>query len=908
MDFFYTTQNDELVLPVRRVLPDGTIYYHYNEGRPLISLNPLPTLGNLPADEILPTMINYLRRPEYLDVTTPWMAYICPDEIVGRWQFSKEAPVLQSRSDGAVEWDAKERAQAMGSIRRAEWIMTILLRRSETLGTYGPFPRRIAQGAYLSPFESKRDALLAVAFAKYHLQVVWAFIKWCYHSLARFKGAIGEDLYDFVEESGMHNFRNRGVVIRLEEDVFRANYVMYARSEVPFYILSCPALFKEERFLRLNPDLILAYAELRKSSNHLELADVLRHEGWDEDRALDFDIHLQLLKHEPYAPGRVRGASFLSAYHRRNQWRADYYVVDHEGWHPRAITEDDSDYYFGACHFYVYEVREWKIKRITFHQTHPWRYLRSISQHREAEDYQRRIFEEKLARGDPDITDDTRSLLAARFAPRLGEIVEWASGNIVQSSSEEMDSTVQYGISQMFHYWKDDPRRLLLEDLLYHFIDSDNEKDDAAVDEVTRSQCHSIASSRSPSPALLRDEEMQEPALATETVLSNAEIQNAAVIVATKEIPTLGYLHQPKFPFADYSQAAPMHIESSLYTYDRSTYNLAMSYASSMGIIGEVFAPFDLFHIPEFDSDVLVQAHLWAPPYATAVLKTYQYIYPGYRDIRKTLRYALMRHVEFSLAWDQQALEPVRVRYMNELFEVGRTLKDDYIGMSLRPNHRQALVIYGYGGDDYTQNWTGCMEDLARRPHMRGLASQGAIVEAYILPIWTNGKYIIDYLQEGPSPTLAAHNLGDGTTLISASDGSPLQRERATESEKAVIRGVAENGEGKLVSRYPSTRIMMAKLSFFRAGIWNESVQHLLDYITLKIKEGHPTFLGGRSDKEWGDWLHRQTNRHMYSLPFTPSSQDVEWGVRLMKDMYPANWNGVRIRELEDDETCQLSV
>ncbi|KIY61428.1 hypothetical protein CYLTODRAFT_459875 [Cylindrobasidium torrendii FP15055 ss-10] len=140
MDFFYTTQNDELVLPVQRVLPDGTVYYHYNGGRPLIDLNPLPSLGNLPTDEILPTMIDHLRRPEYLDVAAPWMAYICPDEIVGRWQFSKEAPALQRRIDGAVEWDSKERAQAMSSIRRAEWIMTILLRRSEVLGTYCPSP------------------------------------------------------------------------------------------------------------------------------------------------------------------------------------------------------------------------------------------------------------------------------------------------------------------------------------------------------------------------------------------------------------------------------------------------------------------------------------------------------------------------------------------------------------------------------------------------------------------------------------------------------------------------------------------------------------------------------------------------------------------------------------------------
>ncbi|KIY60830.1 hypothetical protein CYLTODRAFT_415868, partial [Cylindrobasidium torrendii FP15055 ss-10] len=752
------------------------------------------------------------------------------------------------------------------------------------------------------------DALLAIAFAKYHLQEVWAFIKWSYHSLAKFKGLIGEELYDMVEETGLHNFRNRGVVLRPEEDLFRANYIMYARSEVPFYILSCPALFKEERFLRLNPDLILAYAELRKSSNHTELAEVLRHEGWDEDRAHDFDQYLQLLKHESYAPGRVRSASFLSAYHRRNHWQAEYYVVDYEGWHPRAITEEDSDYYFGACHFYVYEDRDSKIKRITFHQAHPWKYLRSIGQHREAEDRQQYILEEKLARGDSDLIDDNRSLLAARFAPRVGEVVEWASGNVVQSPNDQLDSSTQYGISFMFHYWKGDLRRLLLEDLILNIIDTDNEKDDALVDEVTRSQCHSIASSRSPSPEPRKDEEMRMLEPATKSILSNEEIQSAAVVIAAKEIPALGYQYQPAFPFADYSQAAPMRIESSLYTYDRSSYNLAMSYASSMGIIGEVFAPFDLFQIPEFNSDTLLQAHLWAPPRAMAALKTYQYIYPGYKDIRKTLRYALMRHIEFSLAWDQQALEPVRVRHMNALFEVGRTLKDDHIGMSLRPNHQQALVIYGYGGDDYTQNWTGCLEDLARRPHMRGLASQGAIVEAYILPVWTNGKYIIDFLQEGPSPTLAAHHLGDGTTLISALDGSPVQRERATETERAVIRGVAKNGEGKLVSRYPSTQTLMAKLSFFRAGIWNESVQRLLDYITSKIKEGHPTFLGGRSDKEWGDWLHRQTNRHMYRLPFTPSDQDVEWGVRLMKDMYPANWNGVRIRELEDDEMCLLSV
>lgn len=369
MDFFYFDEKDLPIIPIRVEFADGTPFFIYNGGCTLADNSPPPFLRATPwGSSVQGSLIRHLRQPEALDTSAPWMMCLCPDPIVGLWYHSEEPPRLILRG-GKIELHSEDRALVMCDIRLVEKLMKIIQNNTHMLGQNGAFVQPFKSGALLQQFKNKEDADFAYSFAKYHVQVSWAYIKWCSYNLHDFESAIGGlDNYNIAQDTGIFNFRNRGVILDLERDWPCANFPCYARNKIPFYILSSPALFRDPRFTRLNPDVIEGFIAMRrKVGPEVKLADVVE----DEKVSRQYDTQLQQRTYIPFNEDRARRAASLSWMHQNQGWEIDYYLVDYERWVPRPVTEEHSKICFRIYDFVVAFENDRKIKRVTFLSNRP---------------------------------------------------------------------------------------------------------------------------------------------------------------------------------------------------------------------------------------------------------------------------------------------------------------------------------------------------------------------------------------------------------------------------------------------------------------------------------------------------------------------------------------------------------
>lgn len=357
--------------------------------------------------------------------------------------------------------------------------------------------------------------------------------------------------------------------------------------------------------------------------------------------------------------------------------------------------------------------------------------------------------------------------------------------------------------------------------------------------------------------------------------------------------------YTPTFPFDDYSNCIPLDgTVDSVYGRDRPTYNLVCSYANAMGLETSRDSIYSTFALPKFDIEDLEEAYLIAPPLSIALFKAMYYVYPGYHDLGRVLRQGVTSHIDFSLAWDGEFLRKKQKLVIAEAAARGMTLSQDLEGSSVH-GFTEPPIIYGVGGMEYVANWGRRMSDNMGRLHLRGLASEDG-VEKWIAVRFGHRKFLNKYIEDGPSCSLTGHLKGDNRTLTAA-NGDWIQRERASEAERAIIRGHAQRGGGHngAVSLFPPTTLIRQQCSWFRAGIWNSSVELLLEHIAEHIDQEDKLFINGRTHGQWKDWLRSTSKMHVYQRPYNAKQEDIEWGRNLMEEMYPSDWNGRKIATLE---------
>ncbi|KIY61446.1 hypothetical protein CYLTODRAFT_459861 [Cylindrobasidium torrendii FP15055 ss-10] len=894
MDFFYFDNQGCPIVAHRAEFDDGTPYFIYNGGCTIKQRDCQPSLRETFEDASTQSaLIRCLREPEAIDVTAPWMMCLCPDPIFGPWYHSEESVSCVTRF-GKVEIPADVRASVMRDVRLVEKFMTIIQNGVHTLG------QRTLIWLTLSPPTTFKLA------GRTSSGVATSYI------IRDFQEAIGGlDNFQEAQATGVFNFRNRGLIIDLEKDWPFTNFPCYVRNEIPFYILYSPMLFSDPRFARLNPEILFGFAALRRQrGSEVSLADTVQEE-MDLRR---YDAQLQEVIQVTYSEDRVRRAASLSWTQQKEGWRINYYLVDYERWVPRPINKDQTEVLFQVYDFVVAPQADQKIKRVTFLGFRPIAFDKWNQRHLD-------VLEEKLHQhkmltdsGDSQWVDDMREILAYASAPLPGQRIDPGYGKVFQPA----DSMVQkkWGIAHLFHWQEPDSEDLILDEVVQSLILQDTERPCEWVDQDTPSQCASPdqALAHLPdSPLLTSDEEESEfdsdpaakgllaPALLHRVQVDEplgTRVGEQPLIEVVRDIPSF-QSYTPTFPFEDYTEHLPLQeTVNSVYWQDRPTYNLVCSYSTAVGLTPSDDSLYSSFSLPNFDSDELKEAYLLAPPLSIAMFKAMYYVYPGYRDLGRVLRHGITAHLDFSLAWDGDYLRRKQKLVIADAASQGMTLGQDLQGSSVN-GFTEPPITYGVGGMEYVANWSRRLSDNMGRLHARSLSSEDG-VEKWIVARFGHRKFLSDYIVEGPSRSLTGHFKGDAKTLTAA-NGDWIQRERLSEAERAVIRGHAERGGGYTgaVSLFPPTHLIQQQCSWFRAGLWNSSVERLLEFIAIRIEREERAYINGRTHGQWKDWLRSTSKMQVYHRSYNATREDLEWGQNLIQSMYPQDWNGVKIASME---------
>ncbi|KIY61606.1 hypothetical protein CYLTODRAFT_427457 [Cylindrobasidium torrendii FP15055 ss-10] len=941
MDFFIFTNEGYPMQPKRTTSLQEDNLILYNSGailRP--NVERCPELF-LQADEDLQhSFSEWIRSPEALEPDAPWNACLNSENLEGVWFFLEDKPRLIRKESDPIKvlFHPKERSQAMRDVRTVERIMAHIRKQFPFICENAPFLRVMNLNALSRRFDDAHQANYFWAYVKFHIIAGLAYIKWCWYVMEGVKESIEPDDWTYLEKDlELFDLRNRGVILNLKEDWARINIPFYARSKIPYYLLECEDLYNDPRFLRLNPDVVETFIEMRRAQErHIRLKEVLQRESWDIGEALSFDGYLQKLDLSyRYRHDAAIAASRPSPAIQSKGKILEYYIVDFEGWAPRKVDPGQIWPYLRRYKFVFYEEPRRLVKRVTFLGNRPARMDPRTREEHEAAETNRREMEEFQREFDCEWTGNKREILAPKFAPGRGQKIEPASGNIIKPGRFTAPS--QWGISFMFHEYDEAANEMILDSGIRSLLVDDDEP-------PTFWQGFRESDSQNTSPSVspfvevadLPEELMEEIVNNNEDVSMEQEVALIERIEtedheeAAKEdsppslllrltekdktrpltIPTYDEF-QPSMEVKDHAELVISHFrhDNRLARDDPPLFNLVVSYLRAVGMDeGVSMEPLRGRILPEFPHNELIDAYLIVEDSDLALLKILYYVYPGYRDLAQVLRYAISNGIHFSLAWDNRSLTELQKVDIKEAASRGETLKDVREGSSLKGGFSEALIDYGPdGGTTYRNNWMQKLKDLSHRAHIRGLAPESS-VEKWIMAHWIRSKessFIEDFMLEGPSASLTSLMLGDSTTLVS-STGEQLRRDCITTAERALIRGQADrnNGLGKgaaIVTLYPSKRLLRLYLDWYREGLWNSSINDLLIYITKQIETDNEMFSSGKTDREWKRFLQACNKKRNYARDYVVTSRDVKWGISLLNNMYPGNWSGRRIEELEDE-------
>lgn len=806
--------------------------------------------------------VDWTVTPEWHFLSVHWHAWIPvppPDtnteELV--WYFSRNLNCEIHESPSGRFMLGAESTEMSIDLKVVDSHIAAIQSSKRYAGTDNPFPTPFPQDDFYAEYETPDLVMDLVARARRAMVDKLGYLNWWMACAPSMHGRLLREDIQQCESLGFPHWPKRGILVNLARDWQQLNFPSLIRHDVPIFYPWTAAEHNDKRFARLDPAVLAAYHSFHEGDVEMR-SDELPLWTSNFPQLSQFSRHLESLRSPELTGTEVNDLRPL-----------DYFIIDRQGWRRRPIKhKGDIAKYDEAYNSYESETLVSRIK--VFHRWSP-RSLKNRMKRAEAtpnEDDQDGAVslgsedDEDDAVADPDDLDEITEIYKGSYAPRIGEVIDRASGNVVETQARTYaDSHRDYERQAEKGKASTGAGKKKLEDRIVGvavnrepkrmevvIIDSASDASRDSYRAKTRSiseWSQDVAKARTgpsiPTPA-------NRPATAT-TRLTFAQ-QTAALEASARG--RVRYIASIK----EWGERM---------TYKNDVYRIPPEYEWNMRLVNKSYLIID-------SASSRVRFRYWAAtePHLTR-----------YSILTKAVEHG----IRFALAVRQKDLTSLRPALLSEL-------------ESKTPhgiNYTEPALKYGRGGIALREAYVAHAEVVANRSNAGAFIAMGGPT-SWLARKYSKGTAVRKFLA-GPSAVVTWHNVSNNDS--SDNDALHIVWEAATPSQVDALCGYVGVGEHDSDRWfYPPEDIFREKCKWW-SGEWNAECDNIFTNIAREVDGPFPK---ARTRGDWHGYF-RKANRPPDVEPPVRIEDDFFIAAELsLQNAFGASWHKKQILHLVTQE------